>query len=858
MKNFFLALCVFQVFGLFSQNIDSNYFDSNSPNDSLLKENTFLNLSSKAFAQKQREFHRIDFGSIYYDKKTRASYNWREIGPVNRPGGPGTIRMRGTGRLVFVEFDKINNRVFTGSSLGGLWFSEDLGKSWKNGGTDFLPEIGVSHIQIAPNVNNGKTWFIATGDGDADFNPSNGIWRTKDKGENWEPINFGLDIGENFPPPFWSRCRKILIHPENGNILYAAFRHGIYKTKNALDSIANDVIWERVADKSTMTEFFDLAFKPGSNGSVVIVSGNKVALSYQYGEKGTFSLVPNFESLTKRGNELISLRLSSANPDLIYGAYPGYIFSYSLSNEVAKTIRVGDKYKRSQAFAVSPFNANEFVFGNVQGIYLTQDLGESQSRKPKKSFAYHDDIHFLSYRDSNEIWMANDGGICRSLDKGNTWEDLTNGIGAAVYYNIGTSERRPDLIIGGGWDTGPNIYFAETDTFQTFNIFGDAFESLIDDTNPEKPIFYVSTQPGMARFDNSLVKAEFTRQPGGHLKGKRNWTHEFVKDPNLQTTLYYSGMPAIGRSLDGGKTWENIISNPQTENKARFFDGIWHSPTESGYVYVLQNSKDADDTDGLVIWKTKNANSVDPKMIVWEKMKPKIWGFRTEISKQYSVTDLTIDPLNSDHIWICISGYNSDIPKVLEYNGRKWRNATGKGLESVNATRIIAQKKSDGMLYLGSHSGVYFKKGKSKSWTKLEGLPHAKVTDMEINQCAELLRVSTLGRGIWETNLEYEQETITIEKDAVWLEDKIISGRILIKAGTELTIKSNVFFHNQSIIVIEKGARLLLDAAVLQSYCNGYWGGINIKGYKWWSENFNDENHLVLKNGAKIEDLGFK
>lgn len=825
----------------------SKYSDTNTQ-DQLKKRSTELQFSPKIDTLAQKPISNFD----------DFSNPWKEIGPLNRPGGPGPIRMRGTGRLVFIEFDKSNDRVFTGSPLGGLWYSENLGDSWQSGGTDFLPEIGVSHLQVASNFNKGETWFIATGDGDAAFNPSNGIWRTMDKGLHWEPINFGLDIGLGFPPPFWSRCRKILAHPENGNILYAAFRHGVYKTENALEQNPDNVVWKRVADKTLMTEFFDLAFQPNTNGKVLIVSGDKLAISFDAAQKGSFSLVPNYESLTKRGPELISLRVSPVNPDLIYGAYSGYVFSYSLKTKLTKTIRVGYRYKRSQAFAVSPFNANEFVFGNVQGVFLTKNLGDNYVKKPKKSFAYHDDIHYLIYRDSNEIWMANDGGICRSFDSGDTWQDLTNNIGAAVYYNIGISEKRPDLIIGGGWDTGPNIYLARKDSFQTFKVFGDAFESLIDDTDPEKPIYYVSTQAGMSRFDNSLSKIVFYGQPKGEIKGKRNWTHEFVKDPNNQSTLYYSGMPAIGRSFDKGLNWENIIPNPQNENKARFFDGIWHSPETSGFLYVLQNSKDPEDEDGLVIWKSKNANASNVEDIVWEKLIPKVWGFKAEISKDYSLTDLCINPNNPNHIWISISSYNEDIPKVLEYNGKKWKNVGKKGLDGVYATRVIAQKHSKDLVYLGSHSGVYYKRKDQKYWKKIEGCPHAKITDMEINNCAALLRVATLGRGIWQMDLIKDDAKISVEKNEFWSEDKYISGQIIIKSGVELTIKANLYFGVHGQIILEEGAKLILDGATFSSFCGSLWKGIQINGMDVSSNKKHEKNQLLLKNGAQINDVEFK
>ena len=782
---------------------------------------------------------------------------WREIGPKERPGGPGSIRMRGTGRLVFIVFDKENNRIFTGSPLGGLWFSEDSGKSWQNGGTDYLPEIGVSHMQVAPNTNLGNTWFIATGDGDAAFNPSNGIWRTTNGGGSWEAINFGLDIGLNFPPPFWSRCRKILVHPKNGNILFAAFRHGIYKTENALVKDPRNVVWERVADNSLMKEYFDIAFKPGSEAELVIASGTKVAISNSKGNKNSFQLIPNYESLGKHNNELISLRVSEDKPDLIYGAYKGNIFSYSISNQTSKNKRVGNRYSRSQAFAISPFNGDEYVFGNIQGLYLTEDAGKSIQKKPDEGFAFHDDIHFLEYRDSNEIWMANDGGICRSADKGDTWEDLSYNIGAAVYYNIGISEKRPDLIIGGGWDTGPNIYFAKRDTFQTFNIFGDAFESLIDDTDPDQPKYFVSIQSGMARFDNSLVDVEFMSKPGPRIKGKRNWTHEFVKDPNFQNILYYSGMPAVGRSFDGGHNWENIIPNPQLENSKRYFDGIWHSPRESGYLYVLQNSKDADDKDALVIWKSSNANTPNAQDVKWEKIPIESWAFKAEISKEYSLTDLCIHPEDPSHIWVCLNSYEDNIPKILEYDGKKWKSVSSKGLEAVKVSRLIAQKNSDGRIYIGSHSGVYYKDLDSKRWSKIFGLPHAKVTDMEINNCAGILRVSTLGRGIWECDLIQGQKSHRIKTDLTINKDSLIEGSLIIESGVQLKVNSHLYFEKHGEIILEKGAQLVLDGAVLQSYCRGKWAGIWLEGSYSWPKDFHKLDQLKILNGARIEDLEY-
>ena len=754
--------------------------------------------------------------------------------------------MRGAGRLVFVEFDEVNKRIFTGSPLGGLWYSEDDGESWKTGGTDYLPEVGVSHIQVVKHSNNGETWFITTGDGEAAFNPCNGVWRTKSKGNTWERISNGLDIGDKFPPFFWSRCRKLLIHPTNPNILFAAFLHGLYRTDNALASNAKEVIWHRVADKELMETYFDIAFVPGSDGEKVLVSGEKLAISNDGGSKGSFTELYNYPSLQKKNKENISIRFAPSSPNVFYGAYKNQLFRYDFHNGEFKKYSVGSKYVRHQALAVCPEDENELFIGNINPVYKSVNGGAGFAPKPNGPYTFHDDQHWICYRQNGEIWLANDGGVFRSKDGGDNWEDRSNGIGAAVYYNLGVSERLPNLLIAGGWDTGANMYNAEEGCFKSFAAFGDAFESVINDSDPENPIYYISIQGGLQRYDNRLDRSTWVGKPYYSIKGNRNWIHKFGKSSIDQSIMYYAGNNGIGRSVDRGDSWKKITPDIAAEFPKRYYADVWVAPSDPNWVYTSRSSLNPGDSSAIKLFVSENALDTFAKRVVWRDISPPE-VIVDNIHMAYTISDMDIDEENAEKVWAVSASYNDSVPKVMYYNGESWSDITGEGLEGMIVTTIEHQHGTNDLLYVGTHAGVFYKTVNSSRWTKMHGVPHVRISDMEINQCAGLIRVATYGRGVWEADLINDYRDVMIAVDEVWNESKIVYGPVVIKKGAVLTIDSEINMGINAYFDIEKGGRLILNGATLKNDCQREWKGFRVEG---------EINPLrSLKNVKEIEVL---
>jgi len=224
---------------------------------------------------------------------------WEELGPTHIPFNyycTGYNRTKGTGRVFFVEFDPNNsNRVFAGSPSGGLFISENHGASWTVAGTDYLPNPGISHFQMAPADNyNPEIWYILTGDGDNSWTFSYGVYRSRDQGTTWKPINNGLNIPS---PGGWKNFgRKLLINPANSDEMFVIYRTGIYKTTNARAVPNTSVSWSIKQGG----HFTDICYKPNSNYQTIYASTrDSIFISTNAGN--TWNPLPNLNQLDSLG-----------------------------------------------------------------------------------------------------------------------------------------------------------------------------------------------------------------------------------------------------------------------------------------------------------------------------------------------------------------------------------------------------------------------------------------------------------------------------------------------------------------------------------------------------------------------------
>ena len=779
--------------------------------------------------------------------------NWEELGPFSPPltmGGEYSSAS-GTGRIFFIEFDPSNsNRIFAGSPTGGLFISVDHGETWKSGGTENLPNPGISHFQMAPATSNTpETWFILTGDGDNNWSFSYGVFRSQDQGQTWESISDGIVLP---PVAYWYKTvgRKLLINPNNLNELFVIFNNGLYKTNNALDNDCLNVHWDRKNDE----HFTDICSKPNSNNQFLYAATRDTILySDDYGENWGF--MPNQNQiifLDTTPYRRIILRTTPAKPEILYtviiskkDSSHSQIYKYNTLTQnwtamgglMVDDFAVG--WGRYQAFAVSPVNKNTLYQARVWSIHESLDGGLSWSTK---STAKHDDTHWICFENGDplKMWLGTDGGVSYSYNSCDTIINKSTNISVGNITRLSTGETLSNEIIYGGFDTGSNLSKGESDDWKLLGS-GDGYGSIIDDTDPLNPIYYITANAGSP-----------TRIDGGNmincyipaLINVSGWNHSIIKDYNTQSTIYYAGKKRIGRSMNKGDSWDAIspiagdsviyLGNGIYDTLNYIYREVFNAKNHPNYLYTYRVTgiRDWNDYSANKLYKSTNANETDPLLVSWTDITPVI----NNTLQEFWWSDIAVNHDDPDEIWICKNGYSDTLPKVLHYENNQWTNITHDANNTLQYLSVTAIKHVDGnddLLIIGTNAGVFFRSNTNPIWTKMEGIPNVRVTEIYIQDGVKKILVSTYGRGVWRGDIPciLPEPDVNITSNTTWSNDTLIPSNIYIKSGNQLSINNcKVLFAPNKSIIVETGAKLFLNGAVLDSRCSDLWGGIQVWG----------------------------
>ncbi len=647
--------------------------------------------------------------------------DWKSLGPNNSNGG-----YSGVGRINCIAFHPDDSNIYwVGAAAGGLWETTDNGSNWTCL-TDQNGVLAVSNIIIPPDYAISNTIYIATGDRDGWDNRSVGVLKSTDGGLTWNNTGLSFSIYDA------QMVNRLLMDPNNNQILIAATTRGVYKT---IDGGTN---WSQ---QLTPTEFIDMESQPGNFNT--LYGSTKYGEIYVSTDGNTFG-APSYQDFNSTRIELAVspnqptwVYAVAANQDNgLYGIYKsensGATFTQVFDGNTANLLtwavdgsEAGGQGWYDLSLATSPTDANTLLVGGVN-TWRSTDGGLNWSIVNHWSGDQvqdvHADKHYLSYRNNGDIFECNDGGVYVSHNNGTNWVDRTNGIVNSQMYRLSVSQTDADDIITGLQDNGTKVHSGSNWFDQ---IGGDGMECLIDYTDVNiqyGTLYYGSIYRTNDHWQNNVEVTAFNAGGGA-------WVTPYIIDP-VNPEILYAGYGDVWQSIDRGDSWFQI----SFFNLSDKLQSMAVAPSDTRVLYVANYNQ---------MWKTVDAG-----------------GNWVSITNNLPVNDGSIDYItvkNDDPntIWVAIGGYSNAGVYESTDGGSTWNNISN-GLPLIPAYSVVQNiQTTDVQLYVGTELGVYFKKG-SDDWIPYNtGLPNVKTGEIEIYYAPDptdsKLRVATFGRGLWET-----------------------------------------------------------------------------------------------------------
>ncbi len=673
---------------------------------------------------------------------TSAGAPWTPVGPFNIGG-----------RVTAVAAEPGGATVYLGAADGGVWKSTNFGVNWSCV-TDRAPISSVGALALDPN--DWYTLWCGTGEsnGSVDSYDGNGVWRSKDGGASWQ--HMGLTAT--------GRISAVAVDPTDPRIVYVgamgrqfstSSERGFYRSTNGGAS------WTRTLFVSDSTGVCDIAVNPVHPETVYCATWERVRRNtYRraYGpECGIWRSADHGATWTRLSTGLpvpsdnvgrIGLAIAPSRPSTLYaqigrgssGGYTGLGLYRSLDGGTTWTQR------NTSAIFTNAFGGFCWYFGEIGVDPVNPDrvyaMGVSFLRSDDGGATWtdftglmHVDQHaiWIDPANADRIYVGNDGGFYFT----SAGPPFTQSLDLPItqFYAGEVDPTDATRVFGGAQDNGTNMTSAG-DPYGWFDILGgDGFHVLVDPVTPNVVFTEYQYCSGGSGFRRSTSGGPSGGPTNGWVASDRfGWNTPIAMSPTNHNTLL-SGSQFVYRSVDNGLNWAKISPDLSTNPG---------SPLVYGCLTTLAISNPAPTvyyagTDDARVWRTINSGGA------WTEISaglPKRW-----------VTRVVADPVNSQVVYVTLSGYAADDQSAMIYRstdrGTTWTNISG-NLPNVPANDLVVDPVDTNQLYLATDLGVWTTKNLGSTWYEVgDGLPLTSVADLVLHASTRQLFAFTHGRSAW-------------------------------------------------------------------------------------------------------------
>jgi photosystem II stability/assembly factor-like uncharacterized protein len=670
--------------------------------------------------------------------------------------------------------------LYVGAASGGVWKSLD-------GGTTLRPVFDKNPVQsigaIAVDPSRTSTVWVGTGESWTRNSVSigDGIYKSTDAGETW--TNMGLPSSE--------RIARILVHPTNGDVVYACVPgklwsdsadRGLYKTVDGgkswslvlpgknLSTGCSGVSMDPKNPEILFAGLWDFrrkgwTFRSGGDGPDA-PSSSGLYRTADGGKTWSTLTAATHKGLPAGPWGRVEVTVAPSDPATVYALIESKDSALFRSGDGGVTWEARDKSKnvvwRPFYFArlvVDPTRP-ERLFKPDYSLAVSQDGGKSFA---ETGGGAHGDWHdlWIDPKSPNHVIGGDDGGLWISWDGGNRWWKGDN-LPVSQFYHVSVDSKDPYQVYGGLQDNsswvGDSSYPGGISNARWENLYNsDGFWALVDPTDPEA--VYCEGQGGsLSRIDRRThATRDIQPKAGYHEKLRFNWNTPIHLSPTQKGTLYM-GAQFLFRSRDRGDTWERISPDLSTADPEK------RRQEESGGVTVDNSSAEMHTTIYSI-----SESPRDPRLL-WVGTDDGNLQLSRDAGKSWTnvVGNVTGLPSASWVSWVEASRFDAGtayaafdrhtfgdmtpwVYRTTDF-GKTWSRIVGpeqgvRGYAHVVKEDVV----KPGLLFVGTELGLWISVDGGARWAAFKGgdFPSVAVRDLAVQPRDNDLVIATHGRGIW-------------------------------------------------------------------------------------------------------------
>ncbi len=711
-------------------------------------------------AQKKRKSEQTASAATY-EKSLYEALEYRLVGPF-----------RGGRSAAVTGVPGEPNLFYFGATGGGVWKSEDGGRTWGNISDGFFGG-SIGSIAVSPSDKN--VIYVGGGEKTVRGNVSSGygIWKSVDAGKTWNSV--GLDKSRH--------VSRLAIHPTDHNTVYAAVMGNIYKPtpdRGVYKSVDGGKTWRKVLFANEHAGAVDLKMDP-TNPRIMyastwrvqrtpysLSSGGEGSALWKSTDSGeTWKEISGNEGFPEGTLGIIGVTVSPVNPQRVWAMVEnkdkGGLYRSDDGGE--NWVRVNQERKlRQRAW----YYTRVYADTRDENIVYVLNVQYHKSTDGGKSFTTHNAPHgdhhdlWIDPDNSRRIIIGDDGGAQVTYDGGETWTTYHNQP-TSQFYRVTTDNHFPYRIYAAQQDNSTvrikhrseDSHITEKDWEATAG--GESAHIAVDPLNDD--IVYGGSYGGFLTRKNH--KNQTTRavnvwpdNPMGYgaegMKYRFQWNFPIIFSRHNPKRLYtFSNHVHV--SENEGQSWKLISEDLTRNDSARLVSSggpITQDNTGVEYYCTLFAANESPLKEGL-LWVGS-----DDGLIHVTRNGGESWENVTPSGMPEWMMINSVEPSYFDEGTCYFAGtryklgdFTPYLYKTTDY-GKTWTRMT-RGIGNEHFTRVVRQDPvKKGVLYAGTETGMYISFNDGSSWQPFQlNLPIVPITDLAIKENS--LIVATQGRSLW-------------------------------------------------------------------------------------------------------------